>query len=276
MSISIRFFQAGSCRHPEFTLIQGGRLKSIEIPAIFALIQHPHQGYILFDTGYSPRFFAATQKFPQKFYALVTPVTIESQQTAWAQLAAIHIPATAIDYIIFSHLHADHIGGLLDFPQAKFIGSEQGYRAVAQKHGLARVMAGFLPELLPPDFRSRVQFTETMRESELPARFRPFDRGIDLWADGTMWLVALPGHAIGQLGLFLTDDRGITYFLIADACWLSRAYQELLLPSSLANLIMASTSQYRETLGKIHQLHRLRPEIKIIPTHCNQVLQADR
>jgi glyoxylase-like metal-dependent hydrolase (beta-lactamase superfamily II) len=274
MNVSIRFFQAGSCRHPEFTLIQGGNLKSIEIPAIFALIEHPQAGNILFDTGYTQRFFSATQNFPASLYALVTPVTIEPHQTALAQLAAIDIPATAVQYIIYSHLHADHIGGLLDFPQAKFIGSDRGYQAVASQQGLARVMAGFLPELLPPDFLSRTEFTETMAEVDLPARFWPFDRGIDLWEDGTMWLVDLPGHAIGQLGLFLTDEAGITYFLIADACWLSRAYQELLMPSSLANLIMASASQYRETLGKIHRLHQQQPDIQIIPTHCDQVLRS--
>jgi glyoxylase-like metal-dependent hydrolase (beta-lactamase superfamily II) len=274
MSVSIRFFQAGSCRHPEFTLIRGGSLKSIAIPAIFALIEHPQAGHILFDTGYSQRFFSATQNFPANLYAVVTPVTIEPPQTALAQLAAIGIPATAVNYIIYSHLHADHIGGLLDFPQATFIGSDRGYQAVVSKQGLARVMAGFLPELLPPDFRSRTKFTEAMAEVDLPARFWPFERGIDLWADGTMWLVDLPGHAIGQLGLFLTDEAGVTYFLIADACWLSRAYQELVMPSPVANLIMASASQYRETLGKIHRLHRQQPDIRIIPTHCDRVLES--
>jgi len=38
------------------------------------VLRHPHHGIVLFDTGYSPHFMAATARFPQSLYRRVTPV----------------------------------------------------------------------------------------------------------------------------------------------------------------------------------------------------------
>jgi glyoxylase-like metal-dependent hydrolase (beta-lactamase superfamily II) len=108
---------------------------------------------------------------------------------------------------------------------------------------------------------------ENLQSIALPPAYAPFVMGFDLFGDASLLAVELPGHAIGQLGLFLAaDDRH--YFLIADACWLSRAYQEFVEPHPIARLIFADNRQYVDTLAKIHQLHQLNPHLKIIPTHC--------
>jgi len=88
--------------------------------------------------------------------------------------------------------------------------------------------------------------------------------------DRTLIAVPLPGHAAGQIGLLFTDTQGHTYFLIADACWSSRAYRELIEPHPITQIIFDNMSEYRETLRKLHHLHQNHPEIRIVPAHCNE------
>lgn len=267
--VQVSWFKTGYCTHPEAITLRGGQWKTIQFPSLFALIQHPVMGNILYDTGYSERFFEETAQFPNKLYALLTPVFFQPEDSAAHQLQQVGISSDAIHYVIISHFHADHIGGLADFPNATFICASAAYDAVKEKKGLRALKAGFLPGLLPPDFEARVQFVDTQPSvSAFPGLF---ETGFDLAGDGSLIAVELPGHATGQLGLVFTDTAGQLYFLIADACWSSRAYEELVAPNAIAQLIFSNPSEYRNTLKKLHQLHQQRPDIRIIPTHCSDI-----
>jgi len=271
--IKATFFQAGSCTHPEAIVIRDGRWKTTSFPSVFALILHPQVGYILFDTGYSDRFFEETRHFPLRLYALTTPVFFQPEDSAVSQLQKQGIKPTTVQLIIISHFHADHIGGLRDFPTAKFVCFQSAYEAVKHRRGINALKAGFLSGLLPSDFEQRAIFVEDKNIVSLPPEYAPFETGFDLLGDGSLLVVELPGHATGQLGLFFSDANHQSYFLIADACWLSRAYQEFVQPHPIANLIFANGQDYVDTLSKIHQLHQLNPELKIIPTHCKKTWQ---
>ncbi|MCD8488418.1 MAG: MBL fold metallo-hydrolase [Desertifilum sp.] len=270
MSLKTTFFKAGYCTHPEAVVIRDGRWKTTQFPALFALISHPQFGAILFDTGYSDRFFQETRQFPLQLYALTTPVYFKPEDSAVRQLQHQGIEAAAVRFIIISHFHADHIGGLRDFPNAQFICFKSAYEAVKYRRGISALKAGFLVGLLPKDFEQRAIFVEDKPQVALPLQYTPFETGFDLLGDASLLAVELPGHATGQLGLFFSDASHQSYFLIADACWLSRAYQEFIKPHPIANLIFSDGRQYGDTLSKIHQLHQLNPELKIIPTHCPQ------
>jgi glyoxylase-like metal-dependent hydrolase (beta-lactamase superfamily II) len=273
MFLKVKFFQAGYCTHPEAIVIRDGRWKTANFPSIFALISHPKFGAILFDTGYSNRFFQETRSFPFRFYAMTTPVYLQPEDSAVNQLTKYGVSPEAVKYIIISHFHADHIGGLRDFPNAEFICFRSAYEAVKSLRNTAALRAGFLPGLLPTDFEQRVIFVEEQEISSLPSHYGSFNTGFDLFGDSTLIGVELPGHATGQLGLFFTDVDNRDYFLIADACWLSRAYQDFVRPHPIANLIFSDKRQYLDTLRRIHLLHQLNPNLKIIPTHCAETWQ---
>ncbi|PJD97237.1 MAG: MBL fold metallo-hydrolase [Parachlamydia sp.] len=271
MVVKLSLHAAGSCFQLEKLVLQGGRLKNIRFPAMFALIKHPSEGYILFDTGYSSHVLAETKRFPTSLYAKIIPIVFEEQDSAANQLKALGISPESIKKIILSHFHTDHIGGLRDFPNAEFIFTASAGNTIQELSGFKALTAAFIPELLPENFWQRTRQLDDSKLAPDPLNYPGFERGYDLLGDGSLVAVNLPGHAIGQIGVFvLTQERSV--LLAADACWVSRAFRELIYPNPLARMFIADNKAFNASLQKLHRLHCLRPDILIIPTHCEEAL----
>lgn len=88
-----------------------------------------------------------------------------------------------------------------------------------------------------------------------------------------MMLVDLHGHGAGQIGAILNTPNQKT-FLVADACWLTKSYQELIFPNSIVRLFFDSWESYKDNLTKLHKYHKDNPEVIIIPTHCNETTSS--
>lgn len=271
--VRLRLLAAGSCTHPEWVTIRGGAWTPAEFPAGFAYIEHPEEGGILVDTGYTSRFEQETSRLPFWLYRRLTPAKIPPEEEGIRQLAAAGIDTSRIRTVILTHFHADHIGGARDYPKARFVYLQKTYDAVRNLRGLAALRAGYLKGLLPDDFEARSRPIDSGVAVPLPFR-TPFEWGYDLLGDGSLYAVELPGHAEGQIGLFLGTERN-DYFLCADAVWSSAAYRENRPPHPLAGLIMADRRAYRRTLGKLRELHAAYPALRIVPSHCRSSL-ADR
>ncbi len=264
--------------------------------------------YILFDTGYSTEFYRATSHCPYCLYAHVTPVTVHCDECASEQLKRCYgIEPEQIDYVVISHFHADHIGSLKHFPNARFICLRSGFELIRGRTGLSAVSCGFLPDLLPHDFDARVQLindgdggdgasvggghvtavaaaercgnnghSEKSNSCETDHRwYYLYNSGImgrDLFGDQTIWIVKLPGHHPGHCGLLVHAHNDDSYLLVGDACWSSEAYRRNELPSLLTKyLVHDNWEQYKETLRSLHKLHQSHPSVKIIPSHCQEI-----
>ncbi len=271
MSIQLDLMWAGHCRHPEFMTLRGGSWRSQAYPALFGLIQHPKQGTILFDTGYTPRFMELTRSWPQNLYRWITPVVCPSPMTAASQLAKRGISPEQVRHILVSHFHADHIAGLRDFPRAQFWCFREAYEQVHRAQGWRALLQGFLAGLLPEDFEARLTFVDDQPTGSVPAALAAFAPAFDLFGDRTIHALALPGHVVGQMGVFFDDLHGHTQFLVADACWSSGAFRELRPPNPLVGIVMDNFSVYRQTLTKLHHLHINNADIHIIPSHCREI-----
>ncbi|KAL0488151.1 N-acyl homoserine lactonase [Acrasis kona] len=291
---------AGYCTHPECIIISTGKCQKIKIPNMFALLRHSERGYILFDTGYTGRFYEETRSFPYNVYAFVTPVYVDNHQTAVVQLRDMGILAHQITHIIVSHFHADHVSGLRDFPMAKIVCLKTEYDAVMKlrsSSSFTAVRHAFLPNLLPSDFEQRVIVVDDnlfnspnptgQYVQHLNSKYKPFDIGYDLFEDGSIIIVSLPGHTPGHLGCFATKPTGEKFFFIGDACWHSDSFRgtvkvdDIIPPNSLTALIHYHWDSYISTIKAIRQLYidqlegRM-PEIgslQIIPSHCPELFK---
>lgn len=269
--VKLTLLATGYCTQSEHMLFRDGQRKTVQFPALIALMEHPTAGPILFDTGYSERFFTETQRFPASLYRRLTPVYLRPEETAVRQLAARGIAATDVRTVIVSHFHADHVSGLTDFPNARYLYFADAYTAVCRLRGLKALRSAFLPGLLPTDFAERSHPVTLSQLKPLSAAYAPFERGVDLLGDGALIAVRVPGHAAGQMGLFVQVADDERYFLVADACWHSRAYRENVLPNPLVRLIFANWREYCAAFAQIVQFHRQQPAVPIIPSHCSEV-----
>lgn len=268
--VKFKLLEGGYCTHKEKMVIKGGKNETVKFPSMFGVIAHEKHGIILYDTGYTERFYTETKSFPSIIYAKITPVFVKEEDTAVYKLKKLGIEPEDVTYIIISHFHADHIAALNDFPNAKFIYMKDGYEKVKNLKKIGALRAGFLKGLLPEDFESRSILLDEDSYKFQVDPIAPFDYTFDFFGDGTIKLIPLRGHYKGHLGAVITSDNS-KYFLIADSCWLSKSFKENILPNKMANLIMENSTDYRFTLQKIHAFYKANPDINIIPSHCTEV-----
>lgn len=270
MSVRISFIKAGYCRHPQKVAWRGGGWTWIEFPATVAVIDHPKHGVVLFDTGYSERFFQATRRWPASLYPRVTPVFLDEKATALAQLKELGIRADDVRSIVLSHFHADHIGGLGDFAKARYVYDKSAFMAVRELKGWRALRKAFLPELLPADFEDRSR--SICEWSAPPAELSELSQGVDLFGDGSVWMLSLPGHTVGHVGLFVRTSSK-DYLLTGDACYLRENYQFNSPAMSVAGLIFDDFAKYRQTLTCLHHVYTRHPGIEIVPCHCENTFR---
>jgi glyoxylase-like metal-dependent hydrolase (beta-lactamase superfamily II) len=270
MSVSLDFhlFKVGHCSHPECVTQRGGRWAAVRFPALAALLIHPQRGPMLFDTGYSDAFLAATTPFPERFYRWVTPMALPRQETLVAQLARHGYTPADVQHLFVSHLHADHVAGLSGFPRAHFFALRAEVDAMRRRSRIGALRHGFLPALLPEDFHKRLSFAEDLRRVALAPAMKPFIEGFDLLGDGSVIGVALPGHTAGQMGILFREANGRDVFLVADACWSLEAVKNDLPPTWVASQLFADKRAYLDTFRGLGQLLARRDDLLIVPSHC--------
>lgn len=267
---------AGCCTHPGRVTRPDASWRPLRFPAMFGVVHHPREGVVLIDTGYAPRFEAATARFPARLYRLLTPMTLSRGETAVERLAARGVAADDVRTIVVTHFHADHIAGLRDFPRARIVFAASAWDAVATLRGLSAVRKAFLPALLPDDFAARAVALDDRVGAAgvagvagaagsagslraLPPVLAPFDRGFDLLGDGSMWGVPLPGHATGQLGVFF-DAAALSSGATTTAGAITTSSVTTASSATTAagpTLIAADAAWHSDSIRRPHDLHPL-------------------
>lgn len=268
MKVKYTLKQSGYCEASEHHVLKGKKKKQIKFYATWGHIEHPKHGHILFDTGYTHRFFEETKPFPFNLYAKATPAYLKHEEEAVNQLKAQGIKPEDISYIFISHFHADHIAGLKDFPEATFVCSIEAYEEIKDKKGIPAVRRAFVPKLMPEDFSERVQFVYFNSPSSVDDNLGNL---VDFFEDGSVQLFSCPGHAAGQIGALLQTEHG-PILLAADAAWVKENYESMHLPMQVVRLFFDSWKDFVQSLKNIHLYHKKNPKTIIIPCHCKKTM----
>ena len=262
----VTVLDTGYCTAREGLIATGTGWGEARCHAPAFLIQQTPHGVVLFDTGYAPRLLDAFERWPERLYKYATPTTVGSPVVD--HLRGAGIAPSDVTTIIVSHLHADHVAGLRDFPEARFVISQPALELQRTVRGVDAVRRGVIQALFPPDFADRARVITAFADEPLPA----LGATHDLFGDGLIRLVPLPGHARGQIGALVRSDRD-EVLLCADGAWSTRAFQELRPPHWITGAMQDSMPALRETLHRLKQFAAVRPDVAILPTHCPRTMR---
>ncbi|MDO5657376.1 MAG: MBL fold metallo-hydrolase [Paracoccus sp. (in: a-proteobacteria)] len=264
--IRLRLLRVGSCSAPARLARPGARGRA-RFPALIAVISHPERGEILFDTGYGRSFFVATDPFPERIYRWLTPVSLPEEEALPQQLARLGVTP---DLVILSHLHADHVAGLFDLervPQVVTSGAALDHLAALGRIGALR--AGCPKGLRDRLLAAGIARIEARAQAALPECLHGLAAtGHDLLGDGSILTVDLPGHGTGQFGLFLPRTPHGPVLLGADAAWSIEALRRNHPPPRAVLAQLGDAAAYLRSFAALHDLHRARPDIALLFSHC--------
>lgn len=229
---TLTYYACGFTTHKLSQLFQGAPSERRIFPAGVFLYTHQDGTRVLFDTGYGPATWRAGIK--GFLYNLLLPARIKPDQSIAAQLRADGVDPDSITYVVLSHLHPDHIGGVRYFPGATFVLTQPMVGTMTR----GKVKEGFLRRLLPDWFAAAKHKIISLEQD---------DPAYDLLGDGTYQLVPLPGHARGHFGA-LVEDRVL---LAADASWGYDLMAQAPLAKPVPRAITADWVQYQHTINEL-------------------------
>ncbi len=259
-AVSLSILKTAEFRMPEALVFSGGRWTVQRTSAHAAvLVRHP-QGAFLFDAGlgvHAEEHFAAAMPF------WLRPLTRYTQHMpAKRSLGA---EAGTIGRIVLSHMHWDHVSGVEDFPQAEVLVGREEYQLATAGEAPDAL---FMPEQFDEVKQWRmVDFTDGPYEN--------FERSQDLFGDGTVVLVPLPGHTPGALGMFVNLNSGKRFLFVGDAAWAIEGFH-IPAPKFWVSrlLIDHDSAETARTLLRVARLMRHDPDLIVVPAHDETVQRA--
>lgn len=233
---------------PTSQVVEGGQGK-LDLPNLVFLLDHP-SGLTLIDTGYGSRFEEAKQGFPMNlFYSFVR---VGEGPTVREQLKELNLRPEAVKRIILTHLHLDHVCGVVDFPEAEVYVERTEWESTR--------LPGFIRTSLEPRLHL-LDWTKTSYEG--------FERSLDFYGDGRLVLVPTPGHTKGHLSLFLNLPSGKRFLLAGDVAWVEENLRRPVRKGWPMRWLFEPCWN-DGPLQQVHALSKRLPELRIIPFHDPQ------
>ena len=234
--------------------------KWLWLPVSVYLIEHP-KGLILVDTGWG-RDMSPDGVFDKKaqIRALgsrilynVNQGVVEKGAAVHEQLAARGIKTSELDYVLMTHLDCDHACGLQHVRDARSIMVAEEEIAFAHKNRFVRYQKKWW---------DGINFDYV----KWNGKEGPVGKSCDLFGDGSITLVNIPGHADGLFAIKVKNAEGKSALLFADGGYATKSWQKMILPG-----ISSDKAMQRQSLEWIRE-QSLSPQcITSIATHDTDV-----
>ncbi|WP_280382212.1 MBL fold metallo-hydrolase [Nocardia wallacei] len=239
---------------PAAVVAEGMRsLRSLPMAMGAFLIEHPQARFLV-----DPALCAGVHKrvLPGMPFPVGLLVSPEKPVLGLADaLAGRDLSGDDIDFTLATHLHWDHVSGLLELPESvelRVPGIEYEW-AMHGEHAPYGVVRAPLRD-------RRIGAVEWDGPPVLT-----FTRSHDLFGDGAVLLVDMPGHTPGSLGVLLAVDDGTRVLLAGDAVWntvqITMIREKAPMPGRLFD------ADRDKTFETIQRLHALPDGIEVIASH---------
>ncbi|KAJ8597606.1 Metallo-hydrolase/oxidoreductase [Rhizopogon salebrosus TDB-379] len=249
------------------------------VPSFAFLIQHPKHGKLLFDLGLRKK----GEGYPPLVMKEVAPTfKPECDEDIVDKLAKAEPPIGPqdINIVVYSHLHFDHIGDLTPFSGATLVMGQESEVFIRNPYpdnpqsGHNALPAG--QHVCYLDFTSQDAPAQGMPYSRLIQPMGSFDRAIDLFGDGSLYLIDAPGHTSGHMTALARIGSNAFVLLAADTCHSRQCYA----PSSAGVVREISSLNYRQwdvakaTVTKLTEMSQ-KANVVVVLAHEAERLQEE-
>ena len=187
----------------------------LTLPITAYLIEHP-KGKILIDTGFNKTVRTDPVEELTRLHYMVNKPVQSPGEAVDEVLAAMGVKPSDLDYVILSHLHTDHVSGLKLVKDAKNILVSEEELAYASNEKTKYVHHMWKGVNL-----------KTFKMSS--STYGPMKKSYDVFGDGSVILVYLPGHTPGLVGA-LIQNNGKFLILTADCGYARKSWEQMIFP----------------------------------------------
>lgn len=255
---AVWLFHCGYLRIPGRFLVAGDPLEIRKLPFMAAVAVHSERGPILIDAPFGHE---GPQNAGELFGALLQRggLTFERNWNVIARLEQLGFRPAEVNDVLLTHLHWDHTGGLKHLAHAQFHASTQEWSDAMSVMSLEAAKRGYAPG----DYRALEGRMNLLDVEGMVA----VDDGIDVFGDGSIEAVPMPGHTRGHLGFRLKMTDGRTLFHVGDAifCDVQVTHRRDLgfMPRTLA----VGKTEVKSTLHSLRKWWDRNPETRLIASH---------
>ena len=215
----------GDCNIIKASGITTPKDKWLWLPVSAYLIEHP-KGRILVDCGWhremSPQGIfdkkAQIKSLGSIFLYHINQGMIEKGAAIHEQLEKMGLTPADLDYVILTHLDCDHANGLKQVADARQILISRTEMEFASKKSIV----------------NRIRYQHCWWEGVNISLFDwnssegPFHRSYDLFGDGSVVMVNIPGHCDGLCAVKIKNEDGKFVLLYSDGGYATKSWKEMI------------------------------------------------
>ena len=131
------------------------------------------------------------------------------------QLETMGIKPAALDYVLLTHLDCDHANGLRAVKDAKHIIVAQEELDCARKNGFIR-------------YKKKWWEGVNLQTIEWNGTEGPAGKSFDLFGDGSIKMINIPGHCDGLCAVKITREDGKYVLLFSDGGYATKSWKEMI------------------------------------------------
>jgi len=242
--MKLYFFEAGILRSDKGLFTANATGIKHDAPVQYFLIEHD-QGLVLFDSGPNLEIFKDPLAAVGQVMCNAYNPDLKEENYVLNALSRAGIKPADIRYVICSHLHFDHSGGIGQFPKAKYLVQRQELHYAYVHEPFMK--GGYFKK----DFDQEVDwlFLEGWADNKY-----------DVFDDRRLIIYFTPGHCPGHQSLLVNTEKNGSFLLAADACYTIENLEKYLLSG-----LSCDNSAYIKNLQVFNDLRSR--GVKIVPGH---------